>query len=181
MGQLDEHCSKIPGPSESVSGILDDSLKLAIDKLKSQAATPTHAANSAVHYRKKALDLIALCLRRGHLNWTEWIFAHLLDKSLLSTDYIHKVLVPFLPEFRDCLKKANIPITSGPFGSVFNSVVLLWSEKVLGPKPSDSTVSQRASLRPHASHYRPTAATTAIQPSLSHGPVTDVILNEYVM
>ena len=152
MAQLDEHSSKIAGPPESVSGILDESLKLAIDKLKSQVVTSAHAVSTAVHCRKKALDLIALCLRRGHPNWTERIFAHLLDKSLLSANYIHKVLVPFLPEFRDYLKKANIPIISDPFRSMFNSVVLLWSEKVLGPKPSDSTFSQRVSLRSHAGH-----------------------------
>ena len=121
MTQLDEHCSKIPGPSESVSGILDESLKLAIDKLKAQAVTPAYAVKTAVHCRKKSVDLIALS-QEGP---SELDRADLIDKSLHSAYYIHSVLMPFLPEFRDCLKKGNIPITSDPFGSMFNSVVLL--------------------------------------------------------
>ena len=44
----------------SLSGILDESLKLAIDKLKAQAVTPAYAVKTAVHCRKKSLDLIAL-------------------------------------------------------------------------------------------------------------------------
>jgi hypothetical protein len=150
MSQLVANRSKIPGASESVSGVLDESLKLVIGKFKSQASS-AFATNTAYQH-KKALDLIVLCLRTGHLNLTEQIFARLLDKSLLTANYIQKFLVPFLPEFRKCLQKENIAITSDPFRSIFKLVVLCWSEKVLGQKPGDQAIAQRASLQTLASH-----------------------------
>ncbi|TRM69458.1 hypothetical protein BD626DRAFT_624815 [Schizophyllum amplum] len=104
--------------------------------------------------RSKAIALLRLCVKHGQTGLCSAVLARMFDRSFVDSDYIQKVLVPFIPELRQFLVSNNISPCDEPFDMVFTSIVKLWATHDLGPKPANPPDSILANLQRNACRCR---------------------------
>lgn len=102
------------------------------------------------HNRKETITLLGLCLSTGNHSFYDLVFKRLIDPLLCNRYYIEKALVPFLPELRQFLTHHQIAPVEPPFSRVFKSIIMLWVNEVLGPKPKNVIDAVIEDLRGHS-------------------------------
>ncbi|KAH9842664.1 uncharacterized protein C8Q71DRAFT_876807 [Rhodofomes roseus] len=126
----------------SADSIITEAVRQAIQRTSfTQYAPPSiysYYASSSANNRTRTLELLRLCLTTGNKPLCSLVFKRLLDSTFHREDYIDNVLVPFLPELRQFLTTNHVAPSEEPFNSAFKSIVMLWANKVLGPRPSET-------------------------------------------
>ncbi|KAL1695544.1 hypothetical protein GGG16DRAFT_121735 [Schizophyllum commune] len=107
--------------------------------IKPSSSNRQTAPNPAQDNQNRAIALLKLCLSTGRKDLCTSVFARLFDESLVTSEYVQNVLVPFIPQLRQFLINNKKPPFTEPFGVVFAEIVALWAKHVLGPKPAEST------------------------------------------
>lgn len=159
--QLQRCKDRIP-PSDrglSVDSIIADVVRLVIQQSKfvpytSESPAYHHylsfSASNVNQNRAKTLELLRLCTNTSNRPLCTLVLQRLLDSSLHSREYIENVLVPFIPQLHLYLTTSGIALSEPPFNSAFKSIIMLWANKVLGPKPSEVADTVLSRMRNHA-------------------------------
>ncbi|KAH9934631.1 uncharacterized protein B0H18DRAFT_1180741 [Fomitopsis serialis] len=160
IDQVRKRKDRLPPSSSGVSvdSIITEAVRQAIQQASFTKYTPTAypyysytttSANSTHQNRTRTLELLRLCLTTGNKASCSLVFKRLLDSSFNTREYVENVLIPFLPELRQFLTTNRIALSDAPFNNVFKSIVMLWANKVLGPKPTEMANSVITKLQSH--------------------------------
>lgn len=88
---------------------------------------------------KSIADAVKCCLSVGVPEGCSIVLDRALDPSLLKAPYITNTLVPLVSELRKLAAEHQQPLTSPVFASALRRILCAWTDKVLGPKPADSS------------------------------------------
>lgn len=154
LQEIQDHRAEIPSSEgcRSIDSLIKDVLKLIIEKAPFSAKTITSgypiylARDASQNNRTKAIQLLKLCFSNKQPGLCSVVFTRLFDKTFINRNYIHDVLVPFIPELRQFLINHQTATHAEPFGAVFMTIVSLWAKQVLGPKPADTSSALLARL-----------------------------------
>ena len=89
-------------------------------------------------------EALQCCLCIGAMEACTVIIKRILAVDLVTAQYVNTVLVPFIPELRRL--SLEYSMLDG-FSPAFQSIMLAWIGKVLGPRPSNDASTELAGLR----------------------------------
>ncbi|KAL1951365.1 hypothetical protein VTO73DRAFT_514 [Trametes versicolor] len=117
-------------------------------------APPAYASHSyyraavpAAPAQKPALAALEFCLSLQLPDACKLVIGRLLNPAKLDVKYIETQLAPLLPDMRALLVKYNQPLTSEAFAMAARKIMLYWVQKVMGPRPPNSTTSLLGGLK----------------------------------
>ncbi len=105
------------------------------------------AAAPAAPAQKPALAALEFCLTLQLSDACKFVIGRLLNPAKFDVKYIETQLAPLVPDMRALLVKYKQPLTSEAFAIAFRKIMLHWVQKVMGPRPPDSTASLLAGLK----------------------------------
>lgn len=105
------------------------------------------AAAPAAPAQRPALAALEFCLSLQLPDACKFVIGRLLNPAKLDVKYIETQLAPLLPDMRALLVKYNQPLTSEAFAMAARKIMLYWVQKVMGPRPPDSTASLLGGLK----------------------------------
>ena len=96
-----------------------------------------YASVTAINTTAAVMSAMQYCLQIQAMEACTILIRRVVDAKSLTTQYISTVLVPFIPELRRLALQYKM---LDGFAPLFQSIMLAWIEKVLGPKPKDDTL-----------------------------------------
>lgn len=105
------------------------------------------AAAPAAPAQKPALAALEFCLSLQLPDACKFVIGRLLNPAKLDVKYVETQLAPLLPDMRALLVKYKQPLTSEAFAIASRKIMLLWVQKVMGPRPPDTTASLLGGLK----------------------------------
>ncbi|OCH94338.1 hypothetical protein OBBRIDRAFT_801332 [Obba rivulosa] len=84
------------------------------------------------------VDILDFCLRLGCLDAYNRVTGRVLNHPHLDTKGISDYLGPFIPKLRELILKHGGHPSSPTFAPVFRTIMSMWTQKILGPKPANA-------------------------------------------
>jgi hypothetical protein len=86
-------------------------------------------------------ETLSFVMKMGGVPALTIVIDKLLDPKLSNSNFISSTLFPLIPELRTLASMYKLPLSSDPFAQAMRTIINLWVEKVLGPRP-DQTAAQ---------------------------------------
>jgi hypothetical protein len=86
-------------------------------------------------------ETLCFVMKMGGVPALTTVIDKLLDPRLSNSSFISSTLFPLIPELRTLASMHKLPLSSDPFAQAIRTIINLWVEKVLGPRP-DQTAAQ---------------------------------------
>ncbi|KAH9936707.1 hypothetical protein B0H21DRAFT_894199 [Amylocystis lapponica] len=96
---------------------------------------------------KLIIDALHCCLRMEVEQGCSIILGRVLNPTLLKDTYNDSILVPLIPELCKLATRHQQSVTSLTFAAIFHKILTAWIDRVLGPKPADSSAKIAAILQ----------------------------------
>ncbi|PIL31358.1 hypothetical protein GSI_06057 [Ganoderma sinense ZZ0214-1] len=87
---------------------------------------------------KPAIPVLEFCLTLRLPEVCTIVTKRLLHPARLDAEYIKNQLAPLLPDLSALLGRQKQPLSSPTFVPLFSTIMLYYTEKVLGPRPADT-------------------------------------------